>query len=159
MSGEIAEDLTYYLATSEQIPTSVALGVLMEKDNTVKQAGGFIIQLMPFASDELIDVLEKRLNEFSSITSLLDAGKTPLDIIKDVFEGYDVVVTDELPTEWHCNCSKERYYNAVLSLGKKEIASLLEEGEPIEVNCQFCNSHYKFSPDELKEMLLKAAAK
>ena len=159
VSGEIAEDLTYYFATSEQIPTSVALGVLMEKDNTVKQAGGFIIQLMPFASDELIDVLEKRLNEFSSITSLLDAGKTPLDIIKDVFEGYDVVVTDELPTEWHCNCSKERYYNAVLSLGKKEIASLLEEGEPIEVNCQFCNSHYKFSPDELKEMLLKAAAK
>ena len=67
-------------------------------------------------------------------------------------------MTDELPTEWHCNCSKERYYNAVLSLGKKEIASLLEEGEPIEVNCQFCNSHYKFSPDELKEMLLKAAA-
>ena len=119
-TGEIAEDLTYYFATSEQIPTSVALGVLMEKDNTVKQAGGFIIQLMPFASDELIDVLEKRLNEFSSITSLLDAGKTPLDIIKDVFEGYDVVVTDELPTEWHCNCSKERYYNAVLSLGKKE---------------------------------------
>ena len=99
VSGEIAEDLTYYFATSEQIPTSVALGVLMEKDNTVKQAGGFIIQLMPFASDELIDVLEKRLNEFSSITSLLDAGKTPLDIIKDVFEGYDVVVTDELPTE------------------------------------------------------------
>lgn len=159
VSGEIAEDLTYYFATSEQIPTSVALGVLMEKDNTVKQAGGFIIQLMPFASDELIDVLEKRLNEFSSITSLLDAGKTPLDIIKDVFEGYGVVVTDELPTEWHCNCSKKRYYNAVLSLGKKEIASLLEEGEPIEVNCQFCNSHYKFSPDELKEMLLKAAAK
>ena len=159
VSGEIAEDLTYYFATSEQIPTSVALGVLMEKDNTVKQAGGFIIQLMPFASDELIDVLEKRLNEFSSITSLLDEGKTPLDIIKDVFEGYDVVVTDELPTEWHGNCSKERYYNAVLSLGKKEIASLLEEGEPIEVNCQFCNSHYKFSPDELKEMLLKAAAR
>ena len=158
-TSEIAEDLTYYFANSEQVPSSVGLGVLMEKDNTVKQAGGFIIQLMPFASDELIDVLEKRLNEFSSITSLLDAGKTPLDIIKDVFEGYDVVVTDELPTEWHCNCSKERYYNAVLSLGKKEIASLLEEGEPIEVNCQFCNSHYKFSPDELKEMLLKAAAK
>lgn len=157
VSGEIAEDLTYYFATSEQIPTSVALGVLMEKDNTVKQAGGFIIQLMPFASDELIDVLEKRLNDFSSITSLLDEGKSPLDIIKDIFEGYDVVITDELPTEWHCNCSKERYYNAVLSLGKKEIASLLEEGEPIEVNCQFCNSHYKFSPDELKEMLLKAA--
>ena len=105
VSGEIAEDVAYYFATSEQITTSVALGVRMEKDNKVKHAGGFIIQLMPFASDELIDVLEKRLNEFSSITSLLDAGKTPLDIIKDVFVGYEVVVTDELPAEWDWGCS------------------------------------------------------
>ena len=147
VSGEIAEDLTYYFATSEQIPTSVALGVLMERDNTVKQAGGFIIQLMPFATEELIDTLEKRLGDFSSVTAELDKGKEPLDIIKDIFDGYDVVVTDELPTSWYCNCSKERYYNAVLSLGKKEIANLLEEGEPIEVNCQFCNSHYTFSTE------------
>ena len=159
VSGEIAEDLTYYFATSEQIPTSVALGVLMERDNTVKQAGGFIIQLMPFATDELIDTLEKRLGDFSSITAELDKGKEPLDIIKEIFDGYDVVVTDELPTSWHCNCSKERYYNAVLSLGKKEIANLLEEGEPIEVNCQFCNSHYTFSTEELSDMLMKATSR
>lgn len=159
VSGEIAEDLTYYFATSEQIPTSVALGVLMERDNTVKQAGGFIIQLMPFATEELIDTLEKRLGDFSSITAELDKGKEPLDIIKDIFDGYDVVVTDELPTSWYCNCSKERYYNAVLSLGKKEIANLLEEGEPIEVNCQFCNSHYTFSTEELSDMLMKATSR
>ena len=155
VSGEIAEDLTYYFATSEQIPTSV----LMERDNTVKQAGGFIIQLMPFATEELIDTLEKRLGDFSSITAELDKGKEPLDIIKDIFDGYDVVVTDELPTSWYCNCSKERYYNAVLSLGKKEIANLLEEGEPIEVNCQFCNSHYTFSTEELSDMLMQATSR
>lgn len=154
VSGEIAEDLTYYFATSEQIPTSVALGVLMEKNNTVKQAGGFIIQLMPFASEELIDTLEKRLADFTSITALLDKGMSPMDIIKQIFEGYDVVITDELPAKWSCNCSKERYYQAVLSLGKKEIANMLADNEPIEVKCQFCNSHYTFTPDDLQEMLL-----
>jgi molecular chaperone Hsp33 len=154
VSGEIAEDLTYYYATSEQIPTSIALGVLMEKNNTVKQAGGFIIQLMPYASEELIDTLEKRLGEFTSITTLLDQGMEPLDIINQIFQGYDVAVTDTLPTKWHCNCSRERYYSAVMSLGRKEIASLLSEGEPIEVNCQFCNSSYTFSPEDLQEMLL-----
>jgi molecular chaperone Hsp33 len=158
VSGEIAEDLTYYFATSEQIPTSVALGVLMEKNNTVKQAGGFIIQLMPFASEEIIDFLEEKLKSFSSITSLLDQGLSPLDIVKDIFEGYDVTVTQESPAYWDCNCSKERYYQAVLSLGKKEIASLMESGEPVEVNCQFCNSHYIFTPEELQQMLMEAAA-
>lgn len=154
VSGEIAEDLTYYFATSEQIPTSVALGVLMEKNNTVKQAGGFIIQLMPFASEELISNLEKRLGEFTSITALLDQGMEPLDIVKQIFEGYNVEVTDTIPTKWHCNCSKERFSQAVISLGKKEIANLLADNKPIEVNCQFCNSSYTFSPEELENMLL-----
>ena len=151
---EIAEDLTYYFATSEQIPTSVALGVLMEKNNTVKQAGGFIIQLMPFASEELISDLEKRLGEFTSITALLDQGMEPLDIVKQIFEGYNVEVTDTIPTKWHCNCSKERFSQAGISLGKKEIANLLADNKPIEVNCQFCNSSYTFSPEELENMLL-----
>lgn len=154
VSGEIAEDLTYYFATSEQIPTSVALGVLMEKNNTVKQAGGFIIQLMPFASEKLISDLEKRLGEFTSITALLDQGMEPLDIVKQIFEGYNVEVTDTIPTKWHCNCSKERFSQAVISLGKKEIANLLADNKPIEVNCQFCNSSYTFSPEELENMLL-----
>lgn len=154
VSGEIAEDLTYYFATSEQIPTSVALGVLMEKNNTVKQAGGFIIQLMPYASEDLIDVLEKRLSEITSITSMLDGGMTPMDIISRIFDGYDIRTTDTIPTRWYCNCSKDRYYKAVLSLGKKEIASMLAENKPIEVNCQFCNTSYTFSTDELQQMLL-----
>ena len=134
VSGEIAEDLTYYFA--------------------VKQAGGFIIQLMPFASEELISDLEKRLGEFTSITALLDQGMEPLDIVKQIFEGYNVEVTDTIPTKWHCNCSKERFSQAVISLGKKEIANLLADNKPIEVNCQFCNSSYTFSPEELENMLL-----
>ena len=156
ITSEIADDLTYYSATSEQVPSSVGLGVLMDKDNTVEQAGGFIIQLMPFASDEVIDMLEKRLGEFTSITSCLDKGQTPLDIVKEIFEGYDVEVTDEIPAKWHCNCSKERYYRGVMSLGRKEIAAMVAEDKPIEVCCSFCKSKYSFSVDELKEMLAKA---
>ena len=156
ITSEIADDLTYYYATSEQVPSSVGLGVLMTKENTVEQAGGFIIQLMPFASDEVIDMLEKRLGEFTSITSCLDKGQTPLDIVKEIFEGYDVEVTDEIPAKWHCNCSKERYYRGVMSLGRKEIAAMVAEDKPIEVCCSFCKSKYSFSVDELKEMLAKA---
>ena len=109
---------------------------------------------MPFASEELISDLEKRLGEFTSITALLDQGMEPLDIVKQIFEGYNVEVTDTIPTKWHCNCSKERFSQAVISLGKKEIANLLADNKPIEVNCQFCNSSYTFSPEELKNMLL-----
>ncbi len=151
-TSEIAEDLTYYFASSEQIPTSVALGVLMNKNNTVRQAGGFIIQLMPFASDELITALEQRLSNFSSITSHLDNGETPEQIIEALLEGYDVTYTDRIPTKFYCNCSKERVSNAVISVGKKEIQKMIDDGEEIEVNCHFCNSHYKFSVEELKNL-------
>lgn len=153
VSGEIAEDLTYYFATSEQIPTSVALGVLMEKDNTVKHAGGFIIQLMPFAEENLITDLEKRLQEFSSITSLMDDGMTPEDMINRLFEGYDITINDSITPEYHCDCSKERVYKAVMSIGKKDIEEMIADNKPIEVNCHFCNQNYLFSVDELKSML------
>lgn len=152
-TSEIAEDLTYYFASSEQIPTSVALGVLMEKNNTVKQAGGFIIQLMPFASEEVITALEKKLAEFSSITTHLDNGETPEEIITQLLDGFDVTFTDKIPTKFHCNCSKERVSKAVISIGKKEIQEMIDEGKDIEVNCHFCNTHYNFSVDELKELL------
>ncbi len=155
-TGEIAEDLTYYFASSEQIPTSVALGVLMNKNNTVKQAGGFIIQLLPFATEEVISALEEKLAKFDSITNCLDRDMTPLDIIEELFEGFDVEVTDNITCAWNCNCSRDRYFRAVMSLGKKEIAKLLMEEEPIEVNCQFCNKHYKFSVDDMTEMLRQA---
>lgn len=153
VSGEIAEDLTYYFATSEQIPTSVALGVLMEKDNTVKHAGGFIIQLMPFAEENLIADLEKRLQEFSSITSLMDDGMTPEDMINRLFEGYDITINDSITPEYHCDCSKERVYKAVMSIGRKDIEEMIADNKPIEVNCHFCNHNYLFTVDELKNML------
>ena len=156
VSGEIAEDLTYYFATSEQIPTSVALGVLMNKDNTVRQAGGFIIQMMPFAPEEVIAALETRLKEFSSVTSHLDAGETPEDMMKKLFEGFDMEIEDKVPTQFYCNCSKERVSKAVISVGKKDLQEMIAEGKPIEVNCHFCNSHYTFTVEEMEEML-KAA--
>ncbi len=153
VSGEIAEDLTYYYATSEQIPSSVALGVLMNKDNTVRQAGGFIIQLLPGASDEMIDKLEARLNEFASITSLLDEGKTPEEILNELLGEFGLEILDKMPTGFVCDCEKSRVAKAIISLGKKEIAEMIEEGKPIEVSCHFCNKLYTFTVEELKEML------
>lgn len=156
VTGEIAEDLTYYFASSEQIPTSVALGVLMNKENTVRQAGGFIIQMMPFASEEVVSALEERLGAFTSITAHLDAGETPEQMMEELFSGMDMTIEDKISTEFYCNCSKERVAKAVISVGKQELSDMIAEGEPIEVNCHFCNSHYHFSVEELEEML-KAA--
>ena len=156
ITGEIAEDLTYYFATSEQVPSSVALGVLMNKDNTVRQAGGFIIQLLPGASDEIIDRLEAKLSGISSITSLLDAGKTPEEILTDILGELGLEILKKMPVQFHCDCERSRVEKAIISIGRKEIQDMIDEGKEIEVNCQFCNKHYKFSVDELGEMLKKA---
>lgn len=156
ITGEIAEDLTYYFATSEQVPSSVALGVLMNKDNTVRQAGGFIIQLLPGASDEIIDRLEAKLSGISSITSLLDAGKTPEEILTDILGEFGLEILKKTPVQFHCDCERSRVEKAIISIGRKEIQDMINEGKEIEVNCQFCNKHYKFSVDELGEMLKKA---
>lgn len=153
VSGEIAEDLTYYFATSEQIPTSVALGVLMEKDNTVKHAGGFIIQLMPFAEESLISDLETRLKDFSSITALMEQGMTPEDMMRQLFKGYDISITDSITPKYHCDCSKQRVYKAVMSIGRKDIEEMIADNQPIEVNCHFCNQSYTFDVEDLKSML------
>ncbi len=152
-TGEIAEDLTYYFATSEQIPTSVALGVLMEKDNTVKHAGGFIIQLLPFAEEELISDLENRLKDFSSVTKLMDNGMSPKDMIEKLFEGYDITYNDTITPTYHCDCSKERVYKAIMSVGEHEIKDMIADNEPIEVGCHFCNKKYIFDIPDLKSML------
>lgn len=156
VTSEIAEDLTYYFANSEQVPSSVALGVLMNKDNTVRQAGGFIIQLMPGATDELIDKLEKRLGEISSITALLDAGKTPEEILDDLLGDFGLEILDKLPTRFHCDCCKERVEKALISIGRKELQEMINDGKEIEVNCHFCGKPYCFTVDELKELLEKA---
>ena len=153
-TSEVAEDLTYYFASSEQVPSAVALGVLMEKNNTVKQAGGFIIQLMPFAEERVVDILEKKIATITSVTDLLEQGMTPEDILKFVLSDFgEVEFTDKIETQFKCNCSKERVTKALISLGKKELQSMIDDGEEIELNCHFCNSHYKFSVDEMKEIL------
>ena len=156
VTGEIAEDLTYYFATSEQVPSSVALGVLMNKDNTVRQAGGFIIQLLPGASDEIIDKLEAKLSGISSITALLNAGKTPEEILTDILGEFGLEILSKMPVQVHWDCDRSRVEKAIISIGKKEIQDMINEGREIEVNCQFCNKHYKFSVDELGDLLKKA---
>lgn len=153
VSGEIAEDLTYYFATSEQVPSSVGLGVLMDKDNHVKQAGGFIIQVMPFADEKVIDAVEASLKEVHSVTALLEEGMTPEDMIHHLMGELDVEILDHIPTQYACNCSKERVSRAIASVGREEIESMVRDGETIEVNCDFCGSHYYFTVDELKEFL------
>lgn len=156
VTSEIAEDLTYYFATSEQTPSSVALGVLMNRDNTVRQAGGFILQMMPKAQETVIDRLEQKLKEITSITALLDAGNTPEMILDHVLGEFGVEINEHLPTRFFCNCTKKRVEKALISVGKKEIQEMIDEGKTIEVNCHFCNKNYSFTIEELKELLHQA---
>lgn len=152
-TSEIAEDLTYYFATSEQVPSCVGLGVLMNLDNTVKQAGGFIIQLMPGASEEVITKLEENIKKVTSVTHFLDEGLIPEEILGKLLGDLDLEIMDKLPGKFACNCSKDRVAKALMCIGKKEIQSLVEEGKPIEMNCHFCNTSYEFDVEELKEIL------
>lgn len=152
-TGEIAEDLTYYFATSEQVPSSVGLGVLMNRDNTVCQAGGFIIQLMPFAEDEVIEKLEKNLQKISSVTSILKEGNTPEQMLEILLEGLNPEVLDKMPIAYSCNCGRQKIEKVLISLGAEEIQDMIEEGKEIEVHCHFCNAQYKFSVEELKTIL------
>lgn len=154
VSGEVAEDLTYYFATSEQTPSSVALGVLMNRNNTVAQAGGYIIQLMPDTGDEVISVLEKRLAAVEPVTAMLSHGDAPEDMLEEILEGFDVMFAKErIPASFSCNCSKERMGRALVSLGGRELGQMIADGESVEMNCHFCNSQYMFSVEELKRIL------
>lgn len=153
VSGEIAEDLTYYYATSEQVPSSVGLGVLMDKDNTVKQAGGFIIQVMPDADDEVIDRLEKSINSIKSVTDMLESGMGPEDILEYIIKDGSVEILEKIPVQYYCNCSKDRVSRVISSLGRSGLQEMIEEGSPVEVNCHFCNSHYVFDMEDLKKLI------
>ena len=152
-TSEIAEDLTYYFATSEQVPSSVGLGVLMEKDNTVKQAGGFILQLMPFTEEAVISRLEENLKKVTSVTQMLEEGCTPEKILEILLEGFDLEFNETAPTQFYCNCTRQRVERALISIGKKDIQEMIDEGKEIEMNCHFCNKHYKFSVEDLKRIL------
>ena len=152
-TGEIGDDLTYYFATSEQTPASVGVGVLVDRDYTVKQAGGFIVQLMPFATDEVIEALEKNLSSIKSVTSMFEDGLSVEEIVEKIFSGMEYEILDKMDIGYHCNCSKEKVTKAIISIGKKEIQEMIDDNKPIEVNCHFCNTNYVFSVDELKQML------
>ena len=153
ISGEIAEDLTYYFASSEQTPSSVGLGVLMNVENTVRQAGGFIIQLMPDIPDELIDALEKALADIPSVTSMLDLGMAPEDILYRILGGMKLEILDKQPVSFYCGCTKDRFARGIASIQKKDIREMVDAGEDIEVCCRFCGKKYYFTPKELEELL------
>lgn len=148
VSGEIAEDLTYYFANSEQIPTVIGLGVLVEKDWSVKHAGGFIIQLLPFASEETISAIEDALSKFKSVTDYLNDGEIPEVIMERLLK--DIVIEDKRPIQYKCNCDRKRVTKALISLGHKELQSMIADGEPVNLHCDFCGKDYEFSIDELK---------
>ena len=152
-TSEIAEDLTYYFAASEQVPSSVGLGVLMNRDNTVKQAGGFIIQLLPFTDEKIIAALEKKIGGLSSVTELLEQGHTPESLLEQILGDFGLEFTERIPASFSCGCSKERVEKAIVSLGKQDLREMIADGKPIEVKCDFCNTAYRFSVEELEAIL------
>ena len=154
-SGEIADDFTYYFAASEQIPSSVALGVLFDKDAKVKAAGGFLLQIMPGCSDDDIKKLEDKLSKIRPISEMIDQNMTPEEIIKEITDG-DYQLLETKPLSYECNCSKEKFARGIISLGKNEIEDIIKTNESIEVNCNFCQKKYTFDKKDLEDMLNKA---
>ena len=159
VSGEIAEDVTAYFATSEQFPTACALGVLVERDQSVSAAGGYLIQLLPGADDHTIDLVEQGVQAFGSVTPHLQKGMTPEEMLKTVLSGFEVELLDETPVAYRCTCSRERYQRALLSLGREELADLAEDPQGIELKCQFCGQEYHFSQPEVRKILNEAGKK
>ncbi len=155
-TGEVAEDLTYYFANSEQTPSAVGLGILMERDNTVRRAGGFIIQLMPEVEDAVIDRLERKLSGIHSVTTYLDRGFTPEQLLTEILGEFDVEFLERTDTRFYCNCSRERVEKALLSVGRKGLNEMIQDGKPVEVKCHFCNTPYEFSVEDLKEIVRRS---
>lgn len=155
LTGEIAEDLTYYFASSEQTPSVVALGVLVDKDYSVKRAGGFIIQLMPDAKEETIAAIEKKIPMVTSVTDMLEEGITPEEMLNFILEELNPKINDKVPAKFLCDCSKERVEAALVSIGEKDLTELYEEGKSVELCCQFCQKKYEFSKEELGRILKK----
>ncbi len=156
VSGEIGDDLTSYFAISEQTPSSVGVGVLVDVDLSVKCSGGFIVQVMPEAMDDDIDKLEQNLSKIKSVTTLMDEGKTPEDMLAILFDGFEYEITEKTDVEYRCDCSRERVERAIVSLGKNEIKKIIEEDGCAELTCHFCDSVYNFEKDELSALLEKA---
>lgn len=153
ISGEIAEDITNYYVTSEQTPTVCALGVLVNPDLTVSKAGGFLIQLLPFCPDEMIDKIEFAMESIKPITVMLSEGMTVDDIAKEAMKNIEISKLDESEIEYRCNCSKERVEKAIISTGKESLEEMIEAGENVNVECHFCDKSYTFTPDDIKKLL------
>lgn len=155
VSGEIGDDVTAYFVQSEQIPTACALGVLVERDHSVKVAGGYLIQLLPGAPDETIDKLEAGIQRAGAVTPMLEAGMTPEDILGQVFGDLGVVFMETVPVSYKCYCSRERVEQALISLGKQELGEIVREGKEFPVECQFCDTLYRFTPQDIQSLLEK----
>ena len=153
VTGEIAEDLTYYFAQSEQTPSAIGLGVLVETDTSIRRAGGFIIQLLPDATDEMIDKLEKKLATIPYVSDLLDMGATPEDILQMILGDFDLNILDKVPTTFYCNCTRERVEKALISIGKEELEKIIREDKKANLHCHFCSKEYDFTEEQLVELL------
>ena len=156
VSGEIAEDLTYYYAKSEQVASAISLGVLVDTDTNIKQAGGFIIQVMPGITEEILSRLESRINVVPYITELLSMGDTPESILNLILGDMDLQIIDKVPTEYYCGCSRDRVEKALLAIGKDDLKKILEEDKKAELSCHFCNKVYNFDENDLKRLLAEA---
>lgn len=156
VNGEVAEDLTQYYATSEQLPTAVALGVLVDVDYTIKAAGGFILQVLPGAYDEDIDNVEKTIATISSVTEMLSNGKKPEDIVEQLLSDYEIEYFDNVSTKYECDCSRDRTDRALISLGKEELSKIINEDGKAEITCHFCDNVYKYTKEELEQLLESA---
>lgn len=155
-SGEIAEDLAWYFASSEQVPSAVSLGVLIDTDGSVRQAGGFLIQLLPFAESELIDRVEENVHHLAHVTTLLESGSTPEQLLQQALSGLSVRITDRKPVRYYCHCSREHVEKVLIGLGRQELEALREEGEDVELSCQFCGRKYSFTPEEIGTLLMES---
>lgn len=153
VSGEIAEDITEYFVQSEQTLTACALGVLVDTDQSVRAAGGYLIQLLPGAPDEVVDVIEAGIEKAGAVTSVLDKGLSAQGMLELVMEGLELEILETSPVEYRCYCDRDRVTATLISLGKKELQEIVDEGETIHIECQFCDTIYDFKPDEISEIL------
>jgi len=157
-TGEIGDDLAYYYTASEQVPSAVGLGVMVDTDLSVRHAGGFIIQLMPDCPEEVIVTLEQNLSRLPSVTALMDQGLSPEDLLGRILEGLSMEITETDPIRYYCNCAKDRVSRALATLQRGDLQEMIDDGEEIEVKCHFCNTAYRFTVDDLKEILERRAA-
>ena len=152
-TGEVAEDLAYYFTVSEQLPSAVGLGVMVDTDSSVKHAGGFILQLLPDAPEDVIELLEKKLANLEPVTTMMEQGMTPEEMLLHIFEGVDIEFTERHDVKFYCDCSKEKVKRALAAISDKDLQDIVNDGEDIEVKCYFCNTAYKFSIADIKDIL------